>query len=227
MRKNPKQFLDDWVEIILGNVLYDLKPLGYSFVPNTYKYIQALDDRVNTIHLSFIKHQKEVDVVVDLSVTIIGVEEIYNKVEFELGAKPTKSKPATVGIEIGNYRGIGQVRFQASKVSDIPSVVTGVVDSVQQYGTTFFSEMSNYDHVYDLMSKDDAGSWDFCPLHDRRAKLCLCFCVLMQDQAKFNFHVNNKIEWMKGRQDVDITGFEKFAEYLQNNFKSVIDNLST
>lgn len=78
------------------------------------------------IHLSFINHTDDFDLVVD-----VGVEFLHNK-----------SRTCVIGAELGNIEGVGQNRHHINSVASAANAALSAKEQLLKVGFPFFQEYS-------------------------------------------------------------------------------------
>ena len=103
---------------------------------------------IHYLHLSFVNHVANFDVVAD-----VAVEHVHKK-----------RRICIVGAELGNIVGTGQHRWHVSSPSEALAAAAGVVQLFQEVGIPFLKRYSNLGEVLRVLREEPKEARLICPL---------------------------------------------------------------
>jgi hypothetical protein len=127
---------------------------GWKFVARHRHFICQRDGSSWTMHLAFVNHEDDFDVVVDVAV------------EFSEGRKSV----CIVGAQLGNIAGVGQTRFKIGDPSDIPRAVDGILNEFQTVGIPFLERFSQPLEVLSVLRRGGKDASLISPIKAQHAQ---------------------------------------------------------
>jgi hypothetical protein len=128
---------------------------GWKFVARHRHFLKRkTDGTLWFMHLSFINHEQDFDIVVDVAV------------EFARGRKSV----CVVGAQLGNIAGIGQTRFEVTGIGDIPSAVEGILREFETVGVPFLDRFSRPTEVLSVLKQGGREAGLISPISARHAQ---------------------------------------------------------
>jgi hypothetical protein len=136
--------------VIQGVLLGDLSARleGWHFVKSRRSFERKQTTCVWSLHLAFIKHKPDFDVVAD-----VAVEHIQ-----------AGKRLCIVGAELGNICGTGQHRWQIASEQQVQAVTSGILDLFTTVGLPFMERYSVLSEVLRVLRADPAQARLICPL---------------------------------------------------------------
>jgi hypothetical protein len=104
---------------------------AWRFVKNRRSFERSVSTTTWYLHLTFVNHLHDFDVVTD-----DAVEHVRER-----------KRVCIVGAELGNLRGTGQHRWGVSSPGDVPRVASDIVDLLESTGQPFLERFSSLTEV--------------------------------------------------------------------------------
>lgn len=140
----------------------DGKAVGQSF-------LRRIPGGRASLHLAFIEHSKDFDVVADVAVRFDQLEELVNATN-SLLSKREKGQTYSLGAELGSISGEGQRRWSVASLADVESVADQVVTSFREVGLPYLQKASTLEGALRLLASPGSDAWLHSPIHASRAK---------------------------------------------------------
>ena len=141
----------------LESLLASVHPLTkFRYRQSHRDFIQRHDGHVWSVHLSYIKHDTEFDVTVDIGIRFDNVEEMLNRDRGHLSDREKKNT-FTVGVEMGNLVCGQPKRWNIQSTEDIEPTAAAIGTQVQDIAMPFFSEYSNPRALLSALEQPDFG----------------------------------------------------------------------
>jgi hypothetical protein len=179
----------------------------------TRRMVRVLDGITDSVHLSYIEHEADFDVTVDIAIRVGPVEEMVNRGNALLTPKE-RAATSTIGCDIGNLERGERYRWSILKEVDIPAAVQAIAEKLAETGLPYFERFHDLGTVYEVLSGDDRGAWLHCPIHVERAKRACALLLVMGRENELPALVENKRSFLQNRGDPGLTGFERFVAAL-------------
>ena len=121
-----------------------------------------------SLHLAFVRHAADFDVVADVAVRFDQVENFVNQSR-EYLSDSEKRMTHTAGAELGNIRGHGQSRWTVSTVQNVNRVAGEIFSRFKEVGLPFLERLSDLETVASILSSDSDEAKLISPLPESRA----------------------------------------------------------
>jgi hypothetical protein len=187
---------------------FSQRPVGQSF------YRPARAGRA-ALHLGFINRLTDFDVTADVAVRIDAVEDLVNSDAPGLSAKE-KGRTFTLGAELGNLGDGRQRRWTVSNINHVDSVARGIVEYFESVGVPFIERCSNLEAVLYVLAGHDKEAWLYAPIHGHRCKTVAALARILGDADRFDRVVMNCEEFLRSRNDPDLSTFQAFVTTLRD-----------
>jgi hypothetical protein len=150
-----------------------LKRLGAQLSPMGFrKSEQAFAKRWGAgkllVHLSFVRHADDFDVLVDVAVRHDPIEDRLNADRPQL-SKRERSKTATVGVELGNWSLGRPLRWTVSTPADLDPVGRQLLEEVCRTGLPFLEQFAQLEELERVLAADDKMARLICPIAEKRS----------------------------------------------------------
>jgi len=188
--------------------------LGFSSRPIGQTFLKPMHGGVSAAHLSFIEHENDFDVTVDVAIRFDAVEELVNQSNSLLSPKE-KSATFTLGVELGNLLNGRPNRFTVSNSNDVATVSQQIVESLKEVGIPYIERFSNPNDAYEILSRDDHAAWLHSPIHSERAKRACAFLVVLGRRSELQAISERKLSFLESVQDPCRTAVSKFCSSLK------------
>jgi hypothetical protein len=191
--------------------------LGFSAPAKGQTYYRWFEGGRMCAHLSFIKHESDVDVTVDVAVRFEAVEEVVHRWN-RLLTKAEKAKTATLGCELGNLaRGVPD-RVQICNNGQVMPAAKEIVARLDTVGMPYLRTYSRLDAAFELLARDDRDVWLHCPVHSERAKRACACLVAMGRFGEIELFAAKKALFLNSVGDPGAGGFARFLDELRSAF---------
>lgn len=172
------------------------------------------DKGLVSVHLSFIEHQDDLDVTVDVGIRLNDVENMANEGNGLL-TKKEKAGTFTIGVELGNLSVGSQKRWTIQEESDIALVTKEIYSEIKTYILPFIDKYTNEKAVFNLCLKDDKEAILFCPLDYKRAINAVALAhILQEDKIFIEQIINQKQNYLLSQDEYNIAIFNRFIKDL-------------
>ncbi len=131
----------------------------------------------NRFHLAFIDHGSDFDITADVAVRFGAVEDMVNKYDGFISERE-KNLTCSLGVELGNLAGTGQMRWHVKAVEDLDPAVIGIVEAFETIGVPYLQSASTLQSAYELLSHP-GKAWLHNPLPLARAKRVVAMAKLL------------------------------------------------
>jgi hypothetical protein len=159
--------------------------LGFAPKPSGQTFYQSVPEGKWAFHVSFIPHESDFDLTVDLAVRINKIEDLVNAYDSKLDAAE-KSKNMTLGGELGNLSEGRPRRWTISSREDIPSVSGELVEAVRVIGMPCLEEWSNLAVAHRLLTSSDPKDLQLAPILGPRYMRAVATAHLLGDVDRLN-----------------------------------------
>ena len=195
---------------LLAAVDERLRSNDFAYRKSDQMYMASHGWGIAIIHLFFITHPGDFDILLNVGVRIDRVENLINKYDARLSEKE-KKRTWTLGVEVGQFVGMGQKRWTVAQADDVPKVARDIHDAIHRIALPYVEKYSNLENALGVLAGDGRDSWIHLPLHDQRAKRAVGLAWLLGDRERFVRIVETKRAFLSGRNDVDLEDFERFV----------------
>jgi hypothetical protein len=125
-------------------------------------------------HVAFIRHQADADVTADVAIRHNAIEHILNADRDWLSARE-KRNTSTIGVELGNWAGVGQKRWRLTQTGDSVPMARDIVSWCDRLGEPWLKRFASLTEVTRVLAEDGPEARLICPLPDYRvATLAAC-----------------------------------------------------
>jgi hypothetical protein len=194
---------------------FSSRPTAQSFTRGLYPdSVEAMAGRA-AVHLSFIQHEANVDVTMDVAIRFDAVEDLVQRSN-ELLSPKEKSQTFTLGAEIGNLERGEPFRMTVSNAADLKAVADSVVTKSKAVGLPYIERYSRPAAAYEVLSKDDRDAWLHSPIHSQRAKRACALLVAMGKQSELASLGARKLAFLQAVKDPGATAFARFLAELSS-----------
>jgi hypothetical protein len=163
-------------DLLLHELGLAMLPLGFTTRRSSRSFVQKRSYGNASLHLAFIYHQPfDLDVVADANIRIDGVEHAIERSRTENRGRDA----ATIGAELGNIAGTGQIRWTIASESDVPVATTGIVSAFKSIGLPFIEKYSDLDRLFEVLVDDKDEACLIMPLPHVRYKITLALAEVL------------------------------------------------
>ena len=154
---------------LFSKLCEELQSLDFRCRKTYRNFLRDMGNCSQLFHISFINHVFDFDVTADVSIRHHSVEEIMNLKNHYL-KDSEKKRTATIGANLGNISGVGQIRWTVADKDDISVAVDEIVDYFKEVGLPFLERFSSLDETYKVLSADGKEASLICPFPENKDK---------------------------------------------------------
>ncbi|MCS0320534.1 hypothetical protein [Vibrio diabolicus] len=198
---------------LLADLGEKLSVFGFNMKPKKQSYYRPTNNGWDCVHISFIDHDSDFDVTLDIAIRFNDVENLVNSNNEMLTSKE-KSETSTLGVEIGNLSMNERLRWKVSSQEQLPTVIDSILKEYKTSGEEYFSKYSSLESVHKLLSSDEKIVWKHCPFHATRAKKAIAIAYLL-GQSDIKDQINHKKQFLEDIKDFGLPSFLSFIEVLE------------
>lgn len=130
-------------------------------------------------HVSFMRHEHDLDVTADMAVRIDAIEDLVN--QYDEGLKPSeKRRTTTLGAELGNLSVRAPLKWTLRTTSDVPEVVDDLVRSFGEIGLPYLKSHARIKEAYKLLLSDAPEDRRHAPIIGARYMRVLAASYLLK-----------------------------------------------
>jgi hypothetical protein len=200
-------------QLLLRNVGQQLEPFGFHPKPSGQSFSRPFSGGRVSFHLGFVSHPHDFDVTADLAVRFDPLEDLVNERNSQL-TKKEKSQTSSLGAEIGNLAGVGQMRWKVKDAADVPARAHEIVEAFKMYGVSYLARASTMQGAFELLTAPGRAAWLHSPFHSARAKRVLGLAKLLGREDEIPALIDANARFMMGLNDSGLQDFERFAAQL-------------
>lgn len=193
--------------LFLVGLGFDKKIYGQSFR-------KTIEGGKAFIHLSFINHVDDFDVMVSFGIRFDKMEDMANSIN-KLITEKEKLNTATIGIELGNYSEGRQKRWTVREENDIAPVVEAISKDIAEIVIPFIEKYKNMNTVFETMLRDDPEVWSLAPFHYKRAINAVGLAKLLNRGDMLDTIIVDKTKFLKDRNDYGLEMFLNFVNTIE------------
>lgn len=177
---------------------------------------RAFKEGFHIIHLPYLNKTDGFDVVLNVAIRFEKLEDLKHQYREDIGKK-RKKQTASLGVEYGNLTGIGQHHWKIRQEEDVDAAVESIFLAIKETMLPYLEEYSNLEFVLEKMMKEEQKEvLKFSPIDYVRAINALGLAVLLnKDETFINTLIENKTNYLKGRDDFQLQKFLEFVEQLK------------
>lgn len=175
-----------------------------------------------SIHLQFIYHGVDVDVLVNIAVRFDELEDLINKHKLFLADKEKKNT-YSLGAELGNIRDRVPIRWTIYSSANVEQVAKDILEAIVSTAIPCLEKYSDMRNALDAVSGDGPDDWLYSPFDNERAMRAIGLAFLLGDRNVFLQIAKAKTEFLttktKQRQlELNIRIFEELRNELEEKF---------
>lgn len=196
--------------LLMEEVTRLVEPLGYKPLLTQQMFVKKFAGGKAALHLAFIKHPEDFDVVANVAIRLNQLEDILN------GARPylndhKKRNTYSFGAELGNISGVGQRRWKVKSLHDIEDVAQQLVSYFTVVGVPFIASISTIEDAYRIMTSTTERAQLYLAPRDRRASSTVALAKIL---GKDNLHqiASDYMKWLQDINDGELPQYKKFLD---------------
>lgn len=200
----------DIQRVLLDEVGQRLVKFGFGAKASEQSFIRAMPTGKVAFHLAFIEHPQDFEVVADVAVRFEELEGLVNR-DNRLLSKKDKGRTYSLGAELGNLAGTGQMRWQVTSVADVIETADRIVDAFRRIGIPYLDRATTMEGAYELLTAAGRDAWLHCPIHAARAKRVVGLAKLLKRNNELAARVEENTRFLEGIKDAGLQDFLNFA----------------
>lgn len=165
------------------------------------------------LHLSFINHRADFDVTADVAVRFHALEELVDKNVRSISDREQRST-SSLGAELGNIAGVGQMRWHVATIDDLDSVTAGILNAFKEIGLPYLEVASTMEGAYKLLSAHGRDSWLHNPIHSARAKRVVGLAKLLKKEDEIPLKTAEYVNLLESNGSLALADFRDFLSRL-------------
>ncbi|HGP3676453.1 MULTISPECIES: DUF4304 domain-containing protein [Bacillus cereus group] len=187
-----------------------LKENGYKTRITQQSFVKKFDKGKISIHLAFINHLEDFDVMVDVGIRFDELENMKNQWDDGLTIRE-KKETYTIGVELGNLVYREQKRWRVEKEEDILPVTMDILKAVKEYFIPYIDKYVDIENVFDLCVRDDdEASLLGTTFEGYRAQNAIGLALLLNKEEMLEQIIEKKKGYLKKRDKFQLELFENF-----------------
>lgn len=184
--------------------------LGFDGKAAEQSFLRRIPGGRASLHLAFIKHPKDFDVVADVAVRFDQLEDLVNATN-SLLSKREKGQTYSLGAEIGNLSGDGQRRWSVASLADVETVADQVVTSFKEVGLPYLERASTLEGALQLLTSPGRDAWLHSPIHASRLKRVVGLVKVMGREDELEARAREGALLLEEINDPGLLDFKRFV----------------
>lgn len=198
---------------LLAAVGSRIAALGFEGKPVGQSFLRRIPDGRVSVHLAFVEHPKDFDVVADVAVRFDRLEELVNA-NNSLLSKKEKEQTYSLGAELGNISGSGQKRWSVASLADVGRTADQIVDSFKAIGLAYLDKASTMEGAWQLLASPGRDAWLHSPIHASRAKRVVGLASIMGRVNELERLARENAQLLEELKDPGLLDFKRFVASL-------------
>ena len=190
-----------------------LPGLGFPSRPKGQTFFRPLEGGLAATHLTFIEHEQDLDVTVDVAIRFHSVEELVHRTN-KLRSVTGKTETFTLGAELGNLEQGQPYRITVGEQGGVADAVDRIVSKLVTVGLPYIEVYSHPEAAYEVLARDDREAWVHSPIHAERAKRACALLAVLDRHAEIPALGARKLLFLKSLHDPGATAFSSFLSEL-------------
>ena len=195
-----------------------LKPHGFGARPVGQTHRRGFPLGRQAVHLSFIDHDEDFDVTVDVAVRFDAVEGLVHRTN-SLLSKSEKAQTYTLGAELGNIERREPRRWTVGSPANVSTTAVAIEASLLGVGFPYLNMYSDPHVALAMLARDDQEAWLHSPIDAERAKRAVALLVMVGRPEELGDLGRRKMEYLESVGDRGLAGFRRFWEALRGDLE--------
>ena len=198
-------------EAFLQELSARLKTFGFSKRFRSQDFLRSFSGGKSVIHVSFIPHRTDVDLIIDLAVRIDEIEDLVNRFDSKLSPKE-KRQSMTVGVELGNVSRGHYKRWTLESSESIVPVTESTIEAIREIAFPFFDELTNVRAIRKALAHVERGTLLAPIMGPRFMRLAAATYLDPDKREKENFA--DRVSFLEASDDLYAIDFRVMIEQL-------------
>jgi hypothetical protein len=165
-------------------------------------------------HIAFIPHTDDVDLTADVALRFDAVEDLVNADDPAL-SKRARRETFTMGAELGNLAGTGQMRWTLLDQETVPAVAQSTFGSFEAIGVPYLNRYSDLYAALEALSHNDATGRLHQPFDLDRCKSATALAFVLGDSEWLERTITDSEAFLAARNASDGRAFKEFVAKLK------------
>lgn len=202
--------LQDSRRAIMEEVGRLVEPLGYKPIFSQQMFVRRFSEGKAALHLAFIKHTGDFDVVANVAVRLNQLEDTLNRARPYLNDNK-KRCTYSFGAELGNISGSGQVRWTVRALEDTKNVAQDLVEFFRGVGLPFITSIGTVEDAYRILTSTEEKARLYLAPRERRASTTVALAKLLgrDDLPQI---ANQYMKWLQDENDSGLAQYKLFLD---------------
>lgn len=187
--------------------------LGFDGRATGQSFLRRIPVGRASLHLAFIQHPKDFDLVADVAVRFDQLEDLVNSTN-SLLSKREKEQTYSLGAELGNLSGKGQRRWPVASLADVDVVADQVVTCFREVGLPYLDIAMTLDGAYNLLTSPGRNAWLHSPIHASRAKRVVGLAKIMGRFEELEARAREGALLLEAMRDPGLLDYRNFVARL-------------
>lgn len=202
--------MKDMQRALLEAVGRRIVALGLEGRPVGQSFLRRFDGGRAAFHMAFVEHPHDFDVVADVAVRFDQVEDLVNG-NNTLLSKKEKGQTYSLGAELGNISGQGQLRWNVASVADVERVADQLVESFKAIGLPYLDIVSTMDGAYKALSSPGSAGFLHSPIHGSRAKRVIALAKIVGGPDELAARTSENLQFLETLKDPGLQDLKRFV----------------
>lgn len=189
---------------------------GFESKPVSQSFLRRVPAGRASLHLAFIKHPRDFDVVADVAVRFNELEDLINANNALLSRKD-KGQTYSLGAELGNIAGEGQMRWNVASSADVNQVADQLVAAFKAIGLPYLDRAATPEGAYKLLTGPERDAWLHSPIHASRAKRIVGLAKILGRADELSVRARENLLLLEDTKDLGLQDFMRFVANLGVN----------
>jgi len=195
---------------LMNEVGRRISTYGFKPVLSRQEFIRPSSTGREALHLAFVRHSTDFDVVADVAVRFDELERLRNRIRQDLSDRE-KNATYSLGAELGNIARTGQRRWNVASQEDINPAAEQLVNSFAEIGLPYLERVSTLEKVYALLAVPSEDAWIYSVTRNKQAMNAVGLATLLDKKAEAVERAQHYYKWLKDKNDFGLDQFTQFV----------------
>ena len=187
-----------------------VEPLGYKPILSQQMFVRRFAEGKAALHLAFIRHPGDFDVVANVAIRLDKLEDILNGARTYLSDKK-KRETYSFGAELGNISRVGQVRWTVRALNDTKEIAQEVVSYFRKVGLPFIASVTTIQDAYLVLTESEDLARLYLAPRSRRSESTVALAKLLGKSNVAQIAKAN-MDWLEDVSDAGLPQYKQFLD---------------
>ncbi|RHW43432.1 DUF4304 domain-containing protein [Neobacillus notoginsengisoli] len=207
----------DQKKALMEHLHKSLSVFGYRKNTSKQHFWKPFEFGKVAIHLSFINHNDDFDITVDVGIRFDELEEMKNLHNTLLSAKE-KKQTFSIGAELGNVSEGKPKRWTINSESDIELIANNIYRTIEKVAFPYIEKFSNLENAFEGCLNDGKESWLITAIDSKRAMNTVGLAKILNKTDQINKIIQYKSKFLEEQNDFGFTLFKKFSNFVRDTY---------